>query len=133
MTVGEMVWVMAPLMISRVEALRCLRKFSRIRSMMITDSLTEYPRTASTPASTDSENSHWKNAKNPRMITTSCRLAITPDTANFHSNSMARRSEEYTSELQSLMRISYAVICLKKKRLTNTLNITRNGHITKST
>src|SRR3546814_10367025 len=26
-----------------------------------------------------------------------------------------RRSEEYTSELQSLMRISYAVFCLKKK------------------
>src|SRR3546814_2375096 len=28
----------------------------------------------------------------------------------------ARRSEEHTSELQSLMRISYAVFCLKKKR-----------------
>src|SRR3546814_3615926 len=30
-----------------------------------------------------------------------------------------RRSEEHTSELQSLMRISYAVFCLKKK-ITNT-------------
>src|SRR3546814_2001686 len=29
--------------------------------------------------------------------------------------SSARRSEEHTSELQSLMRISYAVFCLKKK------------------
>src|SRR3546814_10350787 len=29
---------------------------------------------------------------------------------------MPRRSEEHTSELQSLMRISYAVFCLKKKR-----------------
>src|SRR3546814_10439703 len=28
------------------------------------------------------------------------------------------RSEEHTSELQSLMRISYAVFCLKKKTLT---------------
>src|SRR3546814_2324561 len=28
---------------------------------------------------------------------------------------MLRRSEEHTSELQSLMRISYAVFCLKKK------------------
>src|SRR3546814_12673025 len=28
---------------------------------------------------------------------------------------VARRSEEHTSELQSLMRISYAVFCLKKK------------------
>src|SRR3546814_9080570 len=30
------------------------------------------------------------------------------------------RSEEHTSELQSLMRISYAVLCLKKKQNTNT-------------
>src|SRR3546814_1000221 len=30
------------------------------------------------------------------------------------------RSEEHTSELQSLMRISYAVFCLKKKKTTNT-------------
>src|SRR3546814_5387771 len=29
-----------------------------------------------------------------------------------------RRSEEHTSELQSLMRISYAVFCLKKKKYT---------------
>src|SRR3546814_19737366 len=31
-----------------------------------------------------------------------------------------RRSEEHTSELQSLMRISYAVFCLKKKTLAST-------------
>src|SRR3546814_7892875 len=30
------------------------------------------------------------------------------------------RSEEHTSELQSLMRISYAVFCLKKKKKTHT-------------
>src|SRR3546814_2364432 len=29
------------------------------------------------------------------------------------------RSEEHTSELQSLMRISYAVLCLKKKKITH--------------
>src|SRR3546814_7127126 len=34
-----------------------------------------------------------------------------------------KRSEEHTSELQSLMRISYAVFCLKKKKTkTNTTN-----------
>src|SRR3546814_5503459 len=33
----------------------------------------------------------------------------------------ARRSEEHTSELQSLMRISYAVFCLKKKKYTHIL------------
>src|SRR3546814_7002587 len=32
-----------------------------------------------------------------------------------------RRSEEHTSELQSLMRISYAVFCLKKKKSTKIL------------
>src|SRR3546814_2507573 len=32
----------------------------------------------------------------------------------------AFRSEEHTSELQSLMRISYAVFCLKKKKTKNT-------------
>src|SRR3546814_5827079 len=32
---------------------------------------------------------------------------------------IARRSEEHTSELQSLMRISYAVFCLKKKKKNN--------------
>src|SRR3546814_3152973 len=32
----------------------------------------------------------------------------------------ARRSEEHTSELQSLMRISYAVFCLKKKKQKKT-------------
>src|SRR3546814_3686515 len=34
------------------------------------------------------------------------------------------RSEEHTSELQSLMRISYAVFCLKKKKTTYTLHNT---------
>src|SRR3546814_2233480 len=36
-----------------------------------------------------------------------------------------RRSEEHTSELQSLMRISYAVFCLKKK----THHTNQNNHI----
>src|SRR3546814_1414077 len=33
-----------------------------------------------------------------------------------HGAALRRRSEEHTSELQSLMRISYAVFCLKKKK-----------------
>src|SRR3546814_2168423 len=32
------------------------------------------------------------------------------------NNGVGERSEEHTSELQSLMRISYAVFCLKKKK-----------------
>src|SRR3546814_5139039 len=36
-------------------------------------------------------------------------------------NNPVDRSEEHTSELQSLMRISYAVFCLKKKQNKNTI------------
>src|SRR3546814_6484163 len=36
-----------------------------------------------------------------------------------HNPMPATRSEEHTSELQSLMRISYAVFCLKKKKKIN--------------
>src|SRR3546814_4067090 len=42
--------------------------------------------------------------------------------------SVRLRSEEHTSELQSLMRISYAVFCLKKKK-----KIHSNSYITPST
>src|SRR3546814_2574660 len=42
----------------------------------------------------------------------------------------ANRSEEHTSELQSLMRISYAVFCLQKKRGSRR-NTAKNGAGTK--
>src|SRR3546814_4650806 len=46
----------------------------------------------------------------------------------------AERSEEHTSELQSLMRISYAVFCLKKKKHNNTKTMsTDNTHTHHST
>src|SRR3546814_1121715 len=35
---------------------------------------------------------------------------------DYHAGEQAGRSEEHTSELQSIMRISYAVFCLKKKK-----------------
>src|SRR3546814_1363985 len=37
------------------------------------------------------------------------------------------RSEEHTSELQSLMRISYAVFCLKKKKTQHTTHSTQTS------
>src|SRR3546814_4023342 len=43
------------------------------------------------------------------------------------------RSEEHTSELQSLMRISYAVFCLKKKRPQNNCTNSTNTNSTKPT
>src|SRR3546814_3551564 len=47
----------------------------------------------------------------PVVLTLAMLLAVT-----FRSADAALRSEEHTSELQSLMRISYAVFCLKKKK-----------------
>src|SRR3546814_4061208 len=44
-----------------------------------------------------------------------CRIMMQP---------LDRRSEEHTSELQSLMRISYAVFCLKKKKKKKRNNYT---------
>src|SRR3546814_1069867 len=48
------------------------------------------------------------------------KLALDSGDEFFHADridrSLAARSEEHTSELQSLMRISYAVFCLKKKQ-----------------
>src|SRR3546814_7286590 len=41
----------------------------------------------------------------------------------------AGRSEEHTSELQSLMRISYAVFCLKKKKKTTRIYVNSIQHI----
>src|SRR3546814_6216103 len=48
--------------------------------------------------------------------------------------SISGRSEEHTSELQSLMRISYAVFCLKKNTPTNhTTTTTTTQHTTPTT
>src|SRR3546814_3895143 len=45
----------------------------------------------------------------------------------------ASRSEEHTSELQSLMRISYAVFCLKKKKKRTNSQTTNIIHTTTTT
>src|SRR3546814_3634888 len=48
------------------------------------------------------------------------RAAVLPAKIWLPQNKSMHRSEEHTSELQSLMRISYAVFCLKKKKQNNT-------------
>src|SRR3546814_3911889 len=58
----------------------------------------------------------------------------TPDEISSISRSaealrLTARSEEHTSELQSLMRISYAVFCLKKKKIQNTRESTNQEQI----
>src|SRR3546814_2619450 len=49
-----------------------------------------------------------------------------PSKQKYSRPTHASRSEEHTSELQSLMRISYAVFCLKKK--TTLLKKTKSRH-----
>src|SRR3546814_4722790 len=55
------------------------------------------------------------------------------DTAGHHGAAardrehVFHRSEEHTSELQSLMRISYAVFCLKKKKIVQTARAQNNA------
>src|SRR3546814_8590507 len=46
-----------------------------------------------------------------------------PGTPQIQNIIPTSRSEEHTSELQSLMRISYAVFCLKKQKTTRTIHI----------
>src|SRR3546814_3957316 len=55
------------------------------------------------------------------------RSQITRYAPRFSSTVAANRSEEHTSELQSLMRISYAVFCLKKKK-KHTYNHIEHNH-----
>src|SRR3546814_3961642 len=51
----------------------------------------------------------------PPPLTTSTLQQEAARKLGFSASHTMRRSEEHTSELQSLMRISYAVLCLKKK------------------
>src|SRR3546814_3063945 len=60
----------------------------------------------------------------PRPV--SACITVMPGPANVTVGRLAR-SEEHTSELQSLMRISYAVFCLKKKTTTPQQNKTQES------
>src|SRR3546814_5323034 len=58
-------------------------------------------------------------AERPRDVATAAQLSLRLSGADAADRA---RSEEHTSELQSLMRISYAVFCLKKKKKISTHN-----------
>src|SRR3546814_4621252 len=49
-----------------------------------------------------------------RLVTVDCERKLCLELVNLTREDRDDRSEEHTSELQSLMRISYAVFCLKK-------------------
>src|SRR3546814_4163680 len=62
----------------------------------------------------------WQNGKKVigvGMAPFQIAMASFVDAANIADLNNWKRSEEHTSELQSLMRISYAVFCLKKKKI----------------
>src|SRR3546814_9093119 len=61
----------------------------------------------------------------PRDEARDAALLVEEKTALLWAPDVAR-SEEHTSELQSLMRISYAVFCLKKKKHNNIKNDIRH-------
>src|SRR3546814_1766611 len=64
----------------------------------------------------------FRRPDQPRSWRSSC-SSSTPSTRNCTGAILlasGERSEEHTSELQSLMRISYAVFCLKKKKKIDT-------------
>src|SRR3546814_9220563 len=55
--------------------------------------------------------------------------AVTDASFEQDVKSASNRAEEHTSELQSLMRISYAVLCLKKKQVTRKARRNRKAQI----
>src|SRR3546814_7959360 len=65
------------------------------------------------PGSRSSLPCAWSQAARPRIKSGVTKMGRTAK--NRWWTFTSRRSEEHTSELQSLMRISYAVFCLKKK------------------
>src|SRR3546814_5729034 len=58
----------------------------------------------------------WRTVCDTRTASVAMMLSVMTSESSGEAETRATRSEEHTSELQSLMRISYAVFCLKKKK-----------------
>src|SRR3546814_8745543 len=101
-----------------------------------TDTLFPYTTLFRSPAGCRSQSSVWSGSCGVRMAghtwlpptdqLGSHSNSAVPNTMRYHAKIVKRRSEEHTSELQSLMRISYAVFCLKKKKQLTTIQHTRH-------
>src|SRR3546814_8033608 len=93
---------------SRVSVPACLRAQVHVPEVAVDKSVAS----ASTVQMAMSKSSRLRPARPPTTVQSPTRLL-----EQVQRRSMTRsRSEEHTSELQSLMRISYAVFCLKKKK-----------------
>src|SRR3546814_8654624 len=64
----------------------------------------------------------YPNVAPPSVTVSATYPGASADTTEKNVTQVIERSEEHTSELQSLMRISYAVFCLKKKKKTYKIN-----------
>src|SRR3546814_4567838 len=89
-----------------------------------TDTLFPYTTLFRSPAARPTQRSHRPAARPPGQDASSAAWARSSSSHSVRSNraKYSHRSEEHTSELQSLMRISYAVFCLKKKKKEYTKN-----------
>src|SRR3546814_4627338 len=118
---------------SEYTARRCVRTLSPENSCTPARRVTCCPRASSGMSKAAPANVAWRPSPPERVSSTSrstkysCRQALSrtsealpssvcPSVPSLPFHFSSPRSEEHTSELQSLMRISYAVFCLKKKK-----------------
>src|SRR3546814_10208187 len=85
--------------------------------------------TSSTAATSDAPQSNWEQVRQSINTPAPQSAQVTAAVMEWRrlNQSDGLRSEEHTSELQSLMRISYAVFCLTKKRRYHTTNQTTHN------
>src|SRR3546814_4919380 len=92
-----------------------------MRRVLLTISVPDSAYTSTSGCSCHGPSCHTPNHRSPPMRPRNAATASRTTIARLvgigvPSKNFTLRSEEHTSELQSLMRISYAVFCLKKKK-----------------
>src|SRR3546814_9485288 len=87
-----------------------------------TDTLFPYTTLFRSPASQRVQNPTMRCGSQVARAGNSATIASVTNCTRMKGTTPLHRSEEHTSELQSLMRISYAVFCLKKKQASHKLN-----------
>src|SRR3546814_7716302 len=81
-----------------------------------TDTLFPYPTLFRSPVAGGARRVRDGERRPPRCALQQCRHRVGRAIYGYGPGGSRPRSEEHTSELQSLMRISYAVFCLNKKK-----------------
>src|SRR3546814_7099882 len=89
-------------------------QYTRVRALSVAPPQNIRPRAAMPGARKTPQQWRWLPSRDRREMKDR-RWVRSEDAKRLHRKGAPGRSEEHTSELQSLMRISYAVFCLKKK------------------